>query len=586
MNRVSRKISAIYTGFLFAISISIFIVLITVLLLHYEGLIHWIIQKLRKPELEVLLRNRVFTPAKFRIVQNISLAGLIALPLLVFVFIKMKNRLLERIFFLLQIFRGAFSSWNKVFASQSRLEKISFYTALLLIAVRSIFYILTRDLQYDEMWSYNYYTASPFYFSFLMYNNYPLYEIATHLFNWLPFSGKINIRLPVFIAGLGACSVLYFYLLKFFKNPFPALAAMILFAFLPPVTSYMFYGRGVMFEVFFAIIALFSLLQWLDAPDRNDQFLFFIFANILGVYSMPGHIYFWICLDVFAWIYGARKKHFIGKLALANLAILLGIFICYLPVLAGSGISFLTDALKPALTSKAVWNVLPAWLGNFSYFVTGFPLGLSVVLVLGLAMIIIPGSFSSFQKPILFSCLLCILPAIINLLQRMNSHFRVLTFIELAPVLMLAIILQVFGSSLNKKIQYAFCLLLGISGSIICERNTILNWSRNQDRHVKELSAVFIKKDIRTCYDNSQGSQFSYYYPGLEYYYRQAGKSIRLTPGNPRSLRYKPWSAEDHYDCLVNPVDSLPVVQPENYKSIYRLPEEKFEVFQFEAGTK
>ena len=340
MNRVSRKISAIYTGFLFAISISIFIVLITVLLLHYEDLIHWIIQKLRNPELEVLLRNKVLTPAKFHIAQNISLAGLIALPLLVFVFIKMKNRLLQRIFFLLQIFRGAFSSWNKVFGSQSRLEKISFYTALLLISVRSIFYILTRDLQYDEMWCYNYYTASPFYFSFILYNNYPLYEISTHLFNWLPFSGKINIRLPVFIAGLGACSVLYFYLLKFFKNPFPALAAMILFAFLPPVTSYMFYG--------------------------------------------------------------------------------------------------------------------PEWLGNFSYFITGFPLGLSVVLVLGLAMIIIPGSFSRFQKPILFSCLLCILPAIINLLQRINSHFRVLTFIELAPVLMLAIILQVFGSSLNKKYNTRF----------------------------------------------------------------------------------------------------------------------------------
>ncbi len=45
-----------------------------------------------------------------------------------------------------------------------------------------------------------------------------------------------------------------------------------------------------------------------------------------------------------------------GKLALANLAILLGIFICYLPVLLGSGISFLTDVLKPALTLKTVWH--------------------------------------------------------------------------------------------------------------------------------------------------------------------------------------------------------------------------------------
>ena len=584
MKRDSRKISVIYTGFLLLISISLFIILTAVLFLHYEELIPWIVLKLKKPELEALLRNRVLTPAKFHLLQKISLAGLIALPLLVFIFYRIKNKLLQRIIFLLQIFRGAISTWKRIFSAQTKPEKISFYAALLLIFGRSLYYILTRDLQYDEMWSYNYYTASPFYFSLFMYNNYPLYELSTHFFNWLPFPGQINMRLPVLIVGLVSCSLLYFYLLKSLKNQFPALAGMILFAFLPPVTSYMFYGRGVIFEIPFAIIALFSLLQWLDQPGRKDQPVFFILANILGVYAMPSHIYFWICLVFFACIFGLNKKHFVRKLAGTSLAIGLGIFICYLPVLLGSGISFLTDVLKPTRTLKAAWLSQPSWLGNFSYFFTGSPWGLTIILFTGGVMSAFPKSFARFQKLILFSCLLCILPAIINLLQRSNSHFRVLTFITLAPPLMLAVVLRAYGSSLNRKMQYAFCLLLGISGSLICERNTIMNWSRIQDRHVKELGVLFLEKDIRTCYDNSRGSLFSYYYPGLEYYYRQAGQSIRLIPNNPRSLRYKPWSPNDHYDCLVNHTDSLPDGRLENYRLIYIQPEEKFRVFQYQGG--
>src|SRR5580765_6942930 len=214
MKRDSRKISAIYTGSLLAISILLFIFFIAVLLLRYEDLISWIVRELKKPELDSLLRNKVLTPVKFRFLQKISLIALFVLPLIVFVFFKIKNLLLKKIRSLLEIFRGSLSSWIRVFASQTKPEKIAFFTALFLIFLRSLYYILTRDLQYDEMWSYNYFTASPFYFTF---------------FNWLPLPGKIQIRLPVLLGGLAACSFLYYYLLKYFKLAFPALAAMILF---------------------------------------------------------------------------------------------------------------------------------------------------------------------------------------------------------------------------------------------------------------------------------------------------------------------------------------------------------------------
>ena len=110
--------------------------------------------------------------------------------------------MIDRLVFTGITIRKAFDSWIHFFRLQSRKEKIIFCLVLSAITCRSIFYILNRDLQYDEMWSYNYYTSTPFYFNFFMYNNYPLYELTTHFFHWLPFPQKINMRLPVLITGM------------------------------------------------------------------------------------------------------------------------------------------------------------------------------------------------------------------------------------------------------------------------------------------------------------------------------------------------------------------------------------------------
>jgi len=579
MKRVSRKISAIYTGFLLLIFAGVSILLLRIQFLHYEELISWIVVQLKKPELDGLLRNRALTYAKFRLLQKTALAGLILLPFC-FIFLYAGRKLfIPWILYILQTICGAFSSLAGLFRRHSKTEKISFFTVLFLIFGRSVFYIISRDLQYDEMWSYNYYSASPFYFSFFMYNNYPLYEISTHLFTWLPFPGKINIRLPVLMAGLMACSLFYFYLYAHFKKHIPALAGMILFAFLPPVTTYMLYGRGVIFELLFAIIAFFSLIRWLDSPDKNDQLLMFILANILGVYAMPSHIYFWICLVILAGICLKDKKQVFWKLGFANLAIAIGVLIAYLPVLLGSGISFLLDVLKPVLPIKAVWVNLPGYLGNLSNFFTGFSLGLALVFVTCLVMIRFKKTFAPHFQILLFCSIVCFLPVLTNFAQRVKTPFRALTFIALALPLLGAILFQVYGLRLSKKILYLVITLLILTCAAVTDQNPGLNWSRKRDKQVLELSRFLLGRGITSCYDNSLGSSFKYYYPGLEYYYRQAGKTFYLTLNDPRSLRFKPYSTGDHYDCLVSDRDSFPDPSTGKYRLIYHQPEEKFNVF-------
>ena len=128
----------------------------------------------------------------------------------------------------------------------------------------------------------------------------------------------------------------------------PALLGIILFACCPPVSTYMVYGRGVIFEIFFAIGAFFSLLRWLDAENINHYSVLFILSGILGNYAMPTHIYCWCCLILFALLSGRLDKTGFLKFIRMNFWILGGTFLCYLPVLLGSGFSFLTSILSAA----------------------------------------------------------------------------------------------------------------------------------------------------------------------------------------------------------------------------------------------
>src|SRR5947209_1460769 len=82
---------------------------------------------------------------------------------------------------------------------------IVFVCALFIIVVVSVYRMVTAYPTYDEMWSYNYYTDHPFYYSFFTYNNYPLFELSTHLFKGLPLPMKVNLRLSPLMAGICAC---------------------------------------------------------------------------------------------------------------------------------------------------------------------------------------------------------------------------------------------------------------------------------------------------------------------------------------------------------------------------------------------
>ncbi|HVY76192.1 MAG TPA: hypothetical protein VG890_15285, partial [Puia sp.] len=281
-------------------------------------------------------------------------------------------------------------------------------------------------------------------------------------------------------------------------------------------------------------------------------------AQVLGLYSMPTHIYFCICLFVLFFFQFRKVNKSTGKFIAANVLLILGGALCYLPVLLGSGISFLTNNLTRTLTVTESWLTIPLVCLQSADFVSGSKYGLIAVAIGCVILLLVNkrGLHRFPPGPVYLSLLLVALPPVQLLTQGFWVPDRAVSFICLSIPLTVSMLVYRFVKRPGPlgSIALAGCSLFFTVR--ISETHGSFVWSRTRDRHVKELSSLFLKSGITNCYDSSAGSIFFYYYPGIEYYYRQAGKQIRLATNDTNSLRYKPFSGSDHYDCIVYFYDS------------------------------
>lgn len=242
MGRATLK--NLYIIFIFLLPLLIMGVLLLITQVQYNTLVKWIAVSLNKGWIEGFLREQIFTIEKFRIIRKCSYVAMLALPLISFFLFKKRENAINVIY---SIFTEINSIWKGVirtYRACSKNQKLVLGIFFLLVSAKCIYYIITWDLSYDEMWCYNYFTSSPIYFSVFMYNNYPLYELATGLFKYLPFSAKINMRLPVLMMGLMACFIFYPCLKKIFHSHLIAFSGIVIFAFMPITAAYAFRTRS------------------------------------------------------------------------------------------------------------------------------------------------------------------------------------------------------------------------------------------------------------------------------------------------------------------------------------------------------
>ncbi len=582
-----HRVTRIYSIFVFLFAVLLLGACILLITIDYNTFIKWIVVIVQKNGIENLLREKALTSQKFKFIQKLCYAAIALLPFLLVLLIKKKEKILWFISF---IWKSIVFSWKGVFeiyGTAAKQENLIVLLLLLIIFIKSLHYIIAWDLQYDEMWCYNYFTAQPFYFSFFMYSNYPLYEVITHLFKWLPLPMKINLRLPVLLTGLLACFVLYACLKKYFKSHLPALAGMVLFAFMPVTTFYMLYARGVIFELFFVIAGLFSLLFWFRNKHRSAYLVIYILANVLGLYSMPTHVYYWLTLAITGTIVCFQNESvYIKKFTLCNLLVVLFGFVCYLPIWLASGFSFVTNATANKSDIQNAFEYIPGLTAEMAQFFTGFNSGFLFLILICVALLFFAKQFRSYRYLLIISIVLYLLPTGIYLLQKFDIPERAFAFTSLAIPLTGAVLFKSVETLIKKSFAYLLIFFLGLFIAIVSDNHSFLNWSRQQDREAIQLSKLFLENNITTCYDNSVGSGFFYYYPAIEYYYRMNNKTINFTLAASNSVRYKPLLSSNNYNCIVYKLHTVDTPRLNRYKEIFRDTAQDFKIMMLKQNDK
>ena len=549
------------------LSLLLLAVCCTVVFTEYNWLVNRIVTGLQKPGLETLVRQKALTARKYRLIQYLCGAGLLLVPALAAAVWRKADIVITALGVVTDSVVNVFRSVVQVYRQNTRIQNGSIALALLFVFVKSMYYICTWDLQYDEMWCYNYLTARPFYFTFFAYNNYPLFELTTHVFKLLPFSMKINLRLPVLLTGMLSCSLLYACLRKYCRSHAAALGGLLIYAFMPVTTMYMLYARGVIFESFFAIAAIFSLYWWMQT-GRKNYLVVFSLANALGMYAMPTHVYLWAMLFVLGAVVCLRRRRNLPPFLLANGGTLLLSCLLYLPVLLGSGLSFVVEATAPRYTYSQIIPNIPAFVASYSGYFTGLRAGVVCMAVVATGYLL--NRKERYERLLLLVVLaLCVFPLFAYVAQRMVVPYRASGFVALALPLLFAITVQRLEKGIALRLLYPAILLAAAVLAVVSHRCESLNWSRFRDREAIRLSNMLMNMGVRNLYDSSTGSGFFYFYPALEYYYRMRHKQIDFSVAVPNSIRFHPFRMDDGYDCIICHTNTSGTYIPTGYKEVY-----------------
>lgn len=549
-----------------------------VLTFNRDGFISEIIHLTSRPYLLYTLQNNIITPQKFVWLQRGCIAIMLITAFLTIMLLRFRLRVLNALRFTTYCTKSAIHSVKKAIAGSTSGNRLAFFILLLVIAAKAIYYITHFDLQYDEMWSYNYFTSKPFYLSFFTYNNYPLYELSTQLFKWLPFSMQVNLRLPCVLAGLGTCVILYAGIKNYTGHALTALAGMAVFACMPVTVFYMLYARGVMFEVFFAVVSAFCVLYLLKGGAVKKYLLLFVVANIAGLYSMPTHIYFTLLQMLLAVIYIIKNNSRLLKpFILCNIIAVAGGFLCYLPVVAGSGFSFLLNAAPyPAYAARSIAGFI-LYTKGIGIFFTGYPSGLVILTAFTLLLVaVFNKGLHGYGWFLLSAALLAFLPTLIYAIQGTAISERALAFTGLAIPLFFCMAFYAMRKTFTTYTLSLTFITIFIAGNVISHRHDFLNWSIPEDKKAITISNLLMQHNVTTCYDSATTSRFNYFYPALEYYYGRQNQNITLFMAAPNSLRYTQFNVNDKYDCVIKNISPANNSLPNNYTAVYTDADEGF----------
>lgn len=581
---LSRR-SRLYIFFLAVVLASMMGAVLFISLLDYDLLVTTVTSVIQKNGLEDKIRNSLFTRSRFVIVQRVAWLVFFIGPVCFWLAIKYRKLVYNCCKLMVSSVNYAARTTIKVFSDNSSKQNIPFFSLMAGVLCFYSWRMVHSYPTYDEMWSYNYYTVNPFYYSFFTYSSYPFFELSTQFFKCLPFPMMFNLRLSSFVFGIATVILLYACLRKYCNNHTVAMATVFAFAFMPVTIIFMVSARGVAHELFFATAGLFSLLGWLEKPHRREYLVIYIIAGTLGLYSMTTHLYFLAFLFVFTtyWLVKKNKPAWLVFLK-ANILVSILFLALYTPILLVTGLSVYKDVLVHSPSYLEMLNRMPSGIYQvIEVYAGGNWLNISGYIIAPLVLLLLKHKMPlRLQLLFVVAAGLPVTVFIFYFVTRFDYPARAVAFgslsIPLYSCLFASLILPV-KTSQSKRLVRSIVLTAGLVIFLLAGYLSIP--SRPVYKSIAEMSKILMENNIQTCYDNSsEASGFYVYYPGLEYYYRIRHKKIKLTLSASNSMRYKPLLPGDRYDCIVYNINETDNFRTGYFHEIYRDPEGKFKVLK------
>lgn len=515
----------------------------------YSSLIDFITVTLNRPDLKPLIVTSLFTYNKYLVIYKLHWVLYPLIAGVSILLLRYRTLIIGKTYLAICFIQISLHHIHLFYKKLVFKEKI-------IIAFLLIFYLISvllnnyfKEISYDEAWGYHYYINKPFFFPFILFNTYPLFNLITHFFTFLPFNTLQSIRVPSLLFGLQTLLILFYTIYKHFGF-FLSVSALLVLLSSPLFYTYSTLSRGITLSLLFSVIVLHITLQIIAGNSFNNREKFlFVIANLFGIVSMPTFFIFTISTSLYLIFLNYKQRKFVKSILSLSLVIFLGSLIFYLPVLLNAGTSLIyhNNHYVFSMGDLAIKGI-SFLIGLCKLFFASKWIG---VAVLFFALVSLITKHSSFiKKRILQYCIFVIGCTLIfrafsgNIFPERSLNYLVFCFV---------VLLLLFAETLLRKTTFRLNFTLAVSFVVLFVFSSVYNhkvlYSAIEDRDAKVIGALLMKYKIETVYIDED--EFWIRVPMIEYYYSQQNEAIQIATSALNSTRFRPFNLDDKYDCIV-----------------------------------
>ena len=533
----------------------------------YSLLVNFITQTLKRPDLKPLIITSLFTYNKYKIIYQFHW---VLYPLIIIIsgMLYYNSRLIHKnLLIVITYIQISFFHVLLFFKTLNWKEKLLLSFGCCLYVALVLYNNHLKEISYDEAWAYNYYINKLFYFPLILFNTYPLYNLITHFFTFLPFDTLINIRIPSLLFGVLTLLGLFYILYKLESLFLAGLGLMALHA-SPLFYIYSSLSRGITLSLFLSVIVLHITIRIITGSPFKKRYRFlYIISNFLGIASMPTFIVYTLSASLFLIYLKHKQKLFVKTLLLSTSIIFLGSFIFYFPVLLTSGSALIYHNNHYVFNVFDTANKLTSFLFGLSqlFFVSKYV----VILLLFISLSLL------FLKPLIHIKKIIVTYSLFVVMFTLAARAatgnifpeRSLNYVILFFIIILIWITGILLHWLSYWLKVTLALSLFVLFSFSYIHNQKELFRPAEDKDAKIIGKLLIKNEVKTAYIDEE--EFWYRVPMIQYYYSKGHKQITFSTSSSNSTRYQPFNINNNYDCIVskpsfgNTINSL-------YKEIYR----------------